>query len=740
MIPTTLLVVSAAAAPPPGPGAPAALWVEGERVGDVSVARVELHAEYQRYWLRLPDGTLAPAEVTTVSPGHEGLCGREGVDLFPRPELAEGPDGRPAPPPEGFAARVDPMCARLAEAPPALLAHGASGRQDSPGVTGDVPPPGEPGGGAWAGAWAALTRGLAAICGLGAVALVAAAARGAGGAGAGRSGRRDLALVLLVALGAHLAFAAPGIWNGNGAAYEKLRYAAGWTEGVPYGPGMAAVHAAPAALWERLGAGAVPLPERIFLQNGALSVLGALLLWALVRVDGAPDAEGARRARLAGLCFALVPTTLGMAATEAMHTTARVAWLASLLGAATWARVQVGWRVPTAAPGPLWARGPLRTRGLRLDPVALLGGLTWLAGAGLTAAIRPELLPAALAGLAWVLPAGGSPRWVGTALLAALLLPAALNLDLGQHVVEPSRAADPTLWLRALLPRLGPAEKDAAFVVFLHGAFTPWLLWPLAALGLARAPWGTRLRWLVLLGLADLPFWTKVWPLADAWRLQLPGQVPWLWMAAAGGAALAGWLGARLGGSGVLAGTGAPNATDASRATGAPVGATAPAWAGAVVEGALVLALVGWNLLHPPRPGWIHQREYAVLAEGAHTLPAGATVWVAGEPVRGEAMADVAGWLGAARWRVLPPGGDPRGPESFVWRGVGCLRVAEERAAAGASDGRVAGTETCEELAARCVLVPVRTERLGGPADLDLVVPADGVEVGWWRVEGCAAP
>ena len=47
--------------------------------------------------------------VTTVSPGHEGLCGREGVDLFPRPELAVGPDGRPAPPPAGFAARVDGM-------------------------------------------------------------------------------------------------------------------------------------------------------------------------------------------------------------------------------------------------------------------------------------------------------------------------------------------------------------------------------------------------------------------------------------------------------------------------------------------------------------------------------------------------------------------------------------------------------------------------------------------------------
>jgi hypothetical protein len=184
----------------------------GERLGEATVARVEVHPEFERYWLHRPNATALPVEAT---PGTNGRCAAAGTVLQPRWELAD-------PSPADEAALVE-LCARLAA------------RQPAWGAAVETPTGG---------------RGVLRAC------LVVALAAGLWTCWRSAS-RWTLAMVGVAALGVRLAVSPRVLLNGENASYEKLLlawearvnalYGAGW--GVLNEPAVAVFGPRAEAVW-----------------------------------------------------------------------------------------------------------------------------------------------------------------------------------------------------------------------------------------------------------------------------------------------------------------------------------------------------------------------------------------------------------------------------------------------------------------------------------------------------------
>lgn len=631
---TSFLVLAALASDPAPP-----LAAEGERLGGARVERVELHPEYQRYALRFDDGTVLVAEVTFSRLGHEGLCAAGGVTLFPRPELTQGPE------PADTRAEVDALCARLVARPPSLAARQEhySPREATRPEQIDLPVQGPP-----------LLVPLMAVVAvmLGLAGWVAARTLPPALRALAPGERRELALVGVVGLAARLGCSPRGLFNAEGAAYEKLTYAWGLSQSNPYGEGFNALYAVP--LW-LLGRS----PEALFALNVAVSAVLPPLGWALGRrLAGRGDPRTAALAT--GLVLALLPLAVRLAATELMH-------------------------VPVATLVGLALVVALAQHGRSDPPLALLAALAM----GVAAHTRVEVAPAALV-VAGLLGTGrGIGRAGGLVTLVGLLTWRYSTLPESQGVLSFERLAEPPTWLALARPRLDLSRQQDATVSFLT-VLTPPVLWAFALAGLAglRArvwPWAL-LTWVTL----ELPVTLKAWPLADAMRLQLPSQLGW--------AALVGV------GAGLLA----------------SAWPRLPRWPAWLLGAVLLLRLV----THGPGPLWPHHHEYHLLATTVPELPPDGVVLYPDVLQRSPKFARVMRQLGPARWvgtAALLAGADVR--PTLYFRSVDCHREV--------------GREACAAVESRCTIEPWRVLRVGPPTDLDVTLPAAGVEIGFWRVLGC---
>lgn len=601
-----LLASSFAAAPVGGEGA---LAGAGERVADAVVEGVETHPEYERYALRQPDGSVAIVELTT---GTGGLCDVGGLTVFPRADLSGVPG----------ALGAEALCARLEERTPSLRARigpdGARGGEKAGGT-------GEGGG--------ASERRPGDPPEARAAAETASAGRAPGGkelhaprvdtplsfvllsllALAAWRGRPDRLLVGVSALAfaARLALSPRGVGNGAMAGYEKLVLARGTLVSSPYGEAWGAL-LGPVPDW----------PDGVFWANAVLASLSAGLLACITRC-----VAGGRAGLFAGLALAILPTHLGVSFTETMHVSVLAFQLAAVLGALSWARSR-----------------------------HVADGLIAALAAGVAAHLRPDALPFLLVpvlvgafGARGVGASGSGASWGGGAtpprnappngnaggdvppgrptppaeagLLARALDAPALQVGLpvvaliGLGVWRAGKLGGTSGGLvqlpdwTVLLPRFGEAEKERAFQLFLHAGFTPPVLWGLALVGAASLWRGGRRA--LLAGLAAWVLLTtgavsaKVWPLVDAIRLQLPGQAPWLVLAAIGAARL-------------------------------------PPWTG-------VVALLAFLQYFPLRP-WVQTEEWAFLRAAVPTLPEGTTVRYDPRPQRAGTFAAVMEWIGPATW------------------------------------------------------------------------------------------
>jgi hypothetical protein len=392
---------------------------------------------------------------------------------------------------------------------------------------------------------------------------------------------RTLAAVGLTALVARLLLSPWGVVNGNLAGYEKLVLARGTLPTPPYGEGWGALM------------GWVPgWPQSVFGVDLLLACLAPPLLAALVR-----RSAGARAGLAAGLFLALLPVHIGVSASETMHVSVTTLELLAVLAADRFARA-----------------------GTVLD--ACLAALA----TGLAIHIRPDVLPFVLVPLGWV----AVRRAPGVSLLRGTLAGGALLAGLvvwrlrTMGTVPGSSGLLQLPGLDVLLPRIGAPVAAASFQLFWHAGFTPAMLGGLALLGLAvlvRARrWRELAAWTAWAALATLPLSAKVWPLVDAIRLQLPGQAPWLALAAIGAAALPPW--------------------------------TLP----------LALLAILPSLRFPP---WVQTQEWGFLRSAVPELPPGSTVRYDDRPQRAASFAAVMEALGPARWS--PDAGD------FRYVGLDCL-------------------------------------------------------------------
>jgi hypothetical protein len=454
----------------------------GEVLDGAVVTRVELHPEYQRYWLRQPGGGEAVAELTT---GAGGLCEAAGLTIFPRGDLS-GEDGR---------AGMEPLCRRLTERPPQLRARPAEGGPATPTDGPGAPAPGraegrptlEP---------PRLRPGTAVLR----LALLLIGLLGL------RAARLDRTLLLVGATAflVRLALSPEGLVNGALAGYEKLA-AARFDTDSPNGAG-----------WPALMGGLPRWPDSVFGMNLLLSSLAPPLLAALVR-----RSAGGRAGLAAGLFFALLPSHIGVARSETLHVSVVTFELIALLAADAFAREG---RAREAALAALAAGMALHIRPDAL-PFAILPPL-WFALRRRSAA-EPAPLP-------W------RGMLLGGALLGGLFVWRVLTLGADPGGGGLLRAPG---W-ELLLPRLGAAGPASSFQLFWHAGLTPPVLGGLTLFGLARLARHQRSEltpWLLWAALTTLPVATKVSPLVDALRLQLSAQAPWLALAGIGLTALPAW-------------------------------------------------------------------------------------------------------------------------------------------------------------------------------------------------------
>lgn len=534
-------------------GGRGALADTGDTLGPVVVAGVEVHAEYERYALRLPDGRVALAEMTT---GAGGLCDVGDLTIFPRADLSGVNETT------GMSA----LCERLAARTPTLRTRIGGSR-----------PPAAPGEGGSPGLvevqspmlWTSLHLALALLAALALPRLRL---------------DRMLAGVTVAALVARLWASPRGLTNGALAGYEKLVLARGSVADPPYGRG-----------WGALMGLAPGWPDSVFRVDLAFAVLAAPLLAAIVRREA-----GSRAGWAAGLFLALLPTHIGVSATETMHVPTLTLALLSVLAAGS------------------FARGGDAGVGL----VAALA-------AGLAVHIRPDALPFLVVPVLWALVGCGDAapepssveRPVFTRVVRVALPALALAWLVGLRLESLGRTPGGVTELpgpEVLLPHLGEPVASRGFQLFWHAGFTPPVAWGLAIVGIAALLRGRRFVLLALLVLwavvTTMPFAAKVIPLVDAVRLQLGGQAPWVALAAIGVAAL-------------------------------------PRWA-------LPVALLGFLPYLPVRP-WVQTQEWQFLRATVPDIPADVRVQYDARPQRADAFAAVMQTLGPARWsdRAEPEGG-----------------------------------------------------------------------------------
>lgn len=471
-----------AAFPEGGTGALAATGEPLEdAAGSVVVVGVEVHPEYERYALRLDDGRVAVAELTT---GAGGLCDVGGLTIFPRADLSG----------VNQTTGMSALCERLAARRPSLRAR-AGAEKAAPGSDGGVSVARSPGlaelGGPMGWTPIHLALGLLAVLAL---------------------PRLRLDRMLLGVTAASLlvrVWAAPrGITNGALAGYEKLLLARGGVLEAPYGQGWGAIM------------GLFPgWPDSVFLVDFGFAVVAAPLLAAIVRREA-----GAFAGLAAGLLFACLPTHVAVSASETMHVPPLTLELLAVLAAGSFARgggVGVG-LVAALASG---IAVHIRPDALSFLVVPVLWALAGSTGAE---AASERTLGARIVRLG----------------LPALTLAGLVGLRLASLGDAPSELLVPP-GPEVLLPRLGPPLASRSFQLFWHAGLTPPVVWGLALVGTGVLLRGRRLALLGLLLLwaivTTVPFAAKVFPLVDAVRLQLAGQAPWIALAAIGVAALPRW-------------------------------------------------------------------------------------------------------------------------------------------------------------------------------------------------------
>ena len=550
--------------------------------GGVVVQRLEVHPEYQRAWLRFPNGSLVAAEAVG---GAGGLCEAGGVTLFPRLDRVTGtvPED-PAAPMMALCGRLGDVSLRAIGGPPALR-------------TGPIV--------LW---FAAL---LFAACGA-----MVGVVRGAWNRLAAPD-RREFAAVCLVGALLRLFLSPRTLFNGGLAGYEKLTLSWGTDVGAPYGQAWPAVMGLVQWAFGRT-------PEVVFGFNLAVAAILPPLVWALARLEFGRDA-----ARWAGLVMALLPAHIAVSATEMMH-------------------VQV---VTTEVAALLAARGFARTGSHWLGALAALGG-------AFAVHLRVDALPfvavVALAG------AGGRRSWAWGAVLAGGTLWALAVLPSAPSVFRPEVFLEPGMWVRGMMPRVGAPRAEQAFQIFLHLAFTPAVLWGLAAAGFAAISTRQRVGWLAWWALTTLPVLPKVQPLADAWRLQLGAQPAWALLCGAGIAALA---------------------------------ARRP-W----IPGMALATFLPWLWELDPR--WATHVEWRFLREVVPTLEEGTTVRFDARPHRSERFQRVMESIGPARWVG-------EGPAELLYEGVTCV-----------DGGGTCRRLDCDYEPIRLLAIPTRAD-----VDLHLVGP-----------------
>lgn len=387
-------------------------------------------------------------------------------------------------------------------------------------------------------------------------------------------------LAFAAATALRLPFSPRAIFNGDNAGYEKLLLAFGQEGRSPYGPAFEACMRPWVAV---LG----PAPGTIFTANLVVAGLAAAVAWALGARVGGPRAGG-----LAALAVAMLPTHLAMSRSEAMHVPAFTLVLVAAWAAAEF--VAEGRRVAViasvaATAAAIHLRADVAT--FAAVPVIAMGGRSLRAG------VASALAIGALA----------APRFAGGGAVSDLL-----RLDAWRS---------PERWVRLCLPRWGAPEPGEVFQLGLHAAFTPPVLVGLAVAGWLTLSWRARAWTLAWVGSA-WPLAAKVFPLADAVRLQLVAQGAWVLLATVGAARL-GWFGGV-----VLAGGMAP------------------------------------YLLHPVA-SYPQSREFQFLEATVPGLAAGEKLSFDTSQPRAEKMRMVMEGLGPARWGV-PDGA------TLAYRGFSC--------------------------------------------------------------------
>lgn len=254
----------------------AVLGKQGEILEGGTITRIEVHPEFQRYYLTWPDQTGIAVEIRRWDREHIGLCRSGTQTLFPRPELQV-----PVPESPNGSAAYDVLCARLESHPfPEDPPSASSFRW----INLDLSP---------------LPSSLYAVGLLGALALLLAGFRA------------PLRLIegtawALFGLLLRWVLVKPGIFNGAEAGYEKLVIGLGRMHNSPYGNGFETL----LAPWLSLTG---PTPAGIYTANLGMSALGVGLIWAWGLAEG-----GLTTARAAALFWALLPVSLMLSRSEEM--------------------------------------------------------------------------------------------------------------------------------------------------------------------------------------------------------------------------------------------------------------------------------------------------------------------------------------------------------------------------------------------------------------------------------------
>jgi hypothetical protein len=654
----------------------------GETIGGLPVVEVVEHDEYEWVKLELPDGEVLTVELTRTHPGNPGLCSSHGHSLMPRWELLDREVSVEDQPPAVVA-----LCARLEARGETLDQANLQGsspdaRAGEVHTRQRVAPTERPRPFHWL---HGVLLALAVACG---IALLGPGRRAWGKLGWGE--RAELGLVAAVAVGARQWLSPRAVLWGPNFGVGRLVEAWGLTPDHPlYGGGFSALMALPSAIF---GWG----PDTVFSTHLAVAALAPPLLWALVRA-AMPPARARAAALIAGLALALLPLHLKMAGTEIEHIDVLTLELLALL----------------------CAEGFCQTRS---GALALASALA----TGFVAHIRPEVVAFSVVPAAWVLARGRTLHkvWFGVAaaIISVLVAQRIGALLMGQgptsNALQLGVFAEPSFWSRVVLPQFGVPGANSTTHTFMHMRLTPLVLPIFAVAGFIHA--SARLRglaalWWLCTTLFILP---KAWPLADAFRLQLPGHAPLLMMAGMGGAAFATWFG-----------------SITHRRFG-PWGAV-----GLVAITSLPHLVQVPTLLAP-------QEEFQFLREVGPEIPPDATVllddwgphygdlthWMSTAPPCGDQPC--AQWTGMGPFLDrLPDSERPLDatPNVYAWLGVTCAY--RPPLTGSGSDG--IAPSSCDRLAARCELEAVQVTTVSSRTDVDVRLPEPSTTVGLYRVSSC---